>query len=101
MAAAERENTVFTVTVSSGPSISRVSAVSASSPAASAIGTPISPPMNAAMPASFSTLPFTVNESKAKLCAMTPGLPALACAPTIIIASTIGLSPVDMTIGLG
>ena len=26
---------------------------------------------------------------------------ALAWAPTIIIASTIGLSPVDMTIGLG
>ena len=89
------------VTVSSGPSISRVSLTSTSSPLASTIGMPISPPMNAAMPASLSARSFTVNESKAKLCEMTPGLPAFAWAPTIIIASTIGLRPVDITMGLG
>ena len=42
-----------------------------------------------------------MKESKAKLWEMTPGLPAFACAPTIIMASTMGFMPVDITIGLG
>ena len=100
-AAALRLSASFTVTVSSGPTISFVSATSTLSPAASASGTPISPPTNAAIPASLSGLPFTVKVSNAKLWEMIPGVPALAWAPMMNIASTCGLSPVSITFGLG
>ena len=53
------------------------------------------------MPTSLSRLPFTVNESKAKLCDRTPGLPALACAPVNMSVPKVLSRPVIMTSGLG
>ncbi len=83
------------------PSISFVSSISTSSPLTSDTDTPISPAMRALMPTSFSRLPFTVNESNAKLCASTPGLPAFACAPVNIKVPKVLSSPVIMISGLG
>ena len=54
-------------------SIFLVSSIRTSSPLTSDTDTPSSPAIRALIPTSFSGLPFTVKESKAKLCASTPG----------------------------
>ena len=91
------------VTMATKPlgSISWVSAISTSSPLTSETETPISPAISALMPTSLSAFPFTVNESNAKLWAITPGLPALACAPVNIMVPKLLSMPVTITSGLG
>jgi len=78
-----------------------VSSISTSSPLTSETETPSSPAISALMPTSLSTFPFTVNESKAKLWASTPGLPALAWAPVNMRVPKLLSIPVTITSGLG
>ena len=83
-------------------SISRVSAVSTSSPAASASSRDSHLAADErGDPGFVQRVPFTVNESNAKLWSNTVRASAFAWAPTITTALTLGLRPVDMTIGFG